>query len=107
MKRGHLLKLVRAGALGLSLMILPGVVAAQSNNNGNTGTNTSTTRTETRVEGDERKDRDFDWGWLGLLGLAGLLGLMPRKRSVQVREMPAQHNPGPAPPVNPNTADRR
>jgi hypothetical protein len=35
--------------------------------------------------GDNRHDRGSDWGWLGLIGLAGLLGL--RKRN----EAPARH----------------
>jgi len=30
--------------------------------------------TTTQTTGDETGDRDFDWGWLGLLGLAGLAG---------------------------------
>lgn len=32
------------------------------------------TAATTRVMENER-DEDFDWGWIGLLGLAGLLGL--------------------------------
>jgi MYXO-CTERM domain-containing protein len=40
-----------------------------------TGT-TSSTSTDTRSVG---RDDDRDWGWIGLLGLAGLLGL--RRRS--------------------------
>ena len=34
---------------------------------------------------DTGRDNDTDWGWLGLLGLAGLLGL--RRRDVH-REVP-------------------
>ncbi|MGI8958447.1 MAG: WGxxGxxG family protein [Bryobacteraceae bacterium] len=36
------------------------------------GTNTSSTRPDDR--------RGFDYGWLGLIGLAGLLGLRKRER---------------------------
>jgi MYXO-CTERM domain-containing protein len=39
-------------------------------------TGTTSTSTDTRSVG---RDDDRDWGWIGLLGLAGLLGL--RRRS--------------------------
>jgi MYXO-CTERM domain-containing protein len=31
------------------------------------------------------RDNDTDWGWVGLLGLAGLLGLKRKERDVSVR----------------------
>jgi MYXO-CTERM domain-containing protein len=43
-------------------------------------TGTGTTGTEMRHDDD---DNDTDWGWIGLLGLAGLLGLR-RKNDVVV-----------------------
>jgi MYXO-CTERM domain-containing protein len=42
----------------------------------NTGTTNGTTHTE--IERDDDDD-DMDWGWIGLLGLAGLLGARPRR----------------------------
>ncbi|HUR97577.1 MAG TPA: WGxxGxxG family protein [Pyrinomonadaceae bacterium] len=47
-----------------------GTVTAQSGTNGRS--DNATTRTS---------DNDTDWGWLGLLGLGGLLGLLPKKRT--------------------------
>lgn len=52
-------------------LILPVMASAQDN---------STTATTTTTV---REDRGFDWGWLGLLGLAGLLG---RNRQPEVRQ---------------------
>jgi hypothetical protein len=99
----NLLKAARAGALTLGLLVLPltAPVSAQNNNNNNNA-GTTTTRTETReerrddVRDDRREEKDRDWGWVGLFGLAGLLGLIPRKRVPVVRET---HNP-PGPDVS-------
>src|SRR3712207_4675558 len=81
---------LRASALGLSLFTFTAVPAlAQSNDNGAAGANTNATTNREERRDDRRDDRreyrgdrddDRDWGWLGLLGLGGLLGLMPRKR---------------------------
>ncbi|HEX8281910.1 MAG TPA: WGxxGxxG family protein [Pyrinomonadaceae bacterium] len=88
---------VRAIALGFTLLAFASAPAsAQSNNNNAAGgsNNNATTNREERRE-DRRDDRreyrgdrddDRDWGWLGLLGLGGLLGLMPRKRVPVVHE---------------------
>ena len=59
--RKHLLMSVMVAALGIASVS----VNAQN-------TTAGTDRTVTRVE------NDMDWGWLGLLGLAGLLGLKRR-----------------------------
>ncbi|MET1014601.1 MAG: WGxxGxxG family protein [Paenisporosarcina sp.] len=40
---------------------------------GNTYANTNATNNN--AVADEAGDDDMDWGWIGLLGLAGLLGL--------------------------------
>jgi MYXO-CTERM domain-containing protein len=44
---------------------------SQGSSTGATGTTTAPTDTTVRRD----SDRGFDWGWLGLLGLAGLIGL--------------------------------
>jgi hypothetical protein len=88
---------VRALTLGFTLLAFSSAPAfAQSNNNngGAAGSNNATTNSAERRD-DRRDDRrenrgdrddDRDWGWLGLLGLGGLLGLMPRKRVPVVHE---------------------
>ena len=43
----------------------------------------------------DRNDDDTDWGWIGLLGLAGLLGLR-RPRDVVVRDTPRTTTAGDA-----------
>ena len=59
-------RLAAAGLLVSVLSVAP--VHAQQDT---TASNSATPNTVTRY--DDR--RGFDWGWLGLLGLAGLLGL--------------------------------
>ncbi len=64
---------VSAFVLGFAVItVLP--TSAQTN-----ATNNNRTDTTRVVE----RDNDFDWGWLGLLGLAGL---MPKKRQVEVHQ---------------------
>ncbi|HEX7174064.1 MAG TPA: WGxxGxxG family protein [Pyrinomonadaceae bacterium] len=81
MKRTEAFKVLRSGALGLTLAALVSAAPAQAqnSNNNNSGRDVTTNRADDnrRVA---RDDDDRDWGWLGLLGLAGLLGLMPKKR---------------------------
>ena len=102
-------EIARAGALGLCLLLPAATAWAQTNdNNNNAGTNTRTETRDERRDGGERRvaDRDGDthWGWLGLLGLAGLRGVMPRKRApvvVEERRDVRDADPrdrGPAPP---------
>ena len=91
MKRSDLSKAIGAGIIAAGLALAPAHLpaSAQTDTTGGTtgGTNSTTTTTtpgSADVAGAET-DRDFDWGWLGLLGLSGLLGLIPRKREENVR----------------------
>lgn len=85
---------VRASALGFTLLAFAATPAsAQSNNNnGPAGVNNNTVTANREERRDDRReyrgerDNDRDWGWVGLLGLGGLLGLMPRKRVPVVHE---------------------
>ena len=62
------LKTIRYAVLTAGLML--GTLSAQ------TSTDTSSTATDTSMSRTHTDDRrGFDYGWLGLLGLAGLLGL--------------------------------
>jgi len=91
MKRSDLSKAIGAGIIAAGLALAPAHLpaSAQTDTTGGTtgGTNSTTTTTtpgSADVAGTET-DRDFDWGWLGLLGLSGLFGLIPRKREENVR----------------------
>jgi len=90
MKRSDLSKAIGAGIIAAGLALAPAHLpaSAQTDTTGGTtnGTNSTTTTTSPRsdVAGADT-DRDFDWGWLGLLGLSGLFGLIPRKREENVR----------------------
>ncbi|MEG4228527.1 WGxxGxxG family protein [Microcoleus sp. N9_B2] len=90
MKRSDLSKAIGAGIIAAGLAIAPAHLpaSAQTDTTGGTtpGTNNTTTTTTPRSDVyNAETDRDFDWGWLGLLGLSGLLGLIPRKREENVR----------------------
>ena len=50
-----------------------------------------TTAVTDRATMDRQEDRD-NWGWIGLLGLAGLLGL--RRREPETRENVRMRQPG-------------
>ena len=66
-----------AVALSASLLIgTAGATFAQTPGGGTTGGATTANRTD---------DRDTDWSWLGLLGLIGLAGLIPRNRHHDAR----------------------
>ncbi len=54
-------------------MVAAGLALATAN--AQTGTDTSSTATNSMTTTHTDDRRGFDWGWLGLLGLAGLLGL--------------------------------
>jgi hypothetical protein len=69
----------KLAALALIIPLLLGsatAILAQTPGGGTTGTATTTNRDD---------DGDFDWGWVGLLGLIGLAGLIPQKRAPDVR----------------------
>ena len=90
MKRSDLSKAIGAGIIAAGLALAPAHLpaSAQTDTTGGTtnGTNSTTTTTSPRSDvASADTDRDFDWGWLGLLGLSGLLGLIPRKREENVR----------------------
>jgi hypothetical protein len=65
-------KHIAAAALGATLLLGPLVETsfAQTTTGAGAGGNQTTA--------DRSDDDDFDWGWLGLLGLGGLAGLMRR-----------------------------
>ncbi len=75
--RSFLAKGIGAGALALSLSVLPSILPA------------SATTTDPTVPGgtvtDVENDDGFDWGWLGLLGLIGLAGLKGRDHDTSAR----------------------
>jgi hypothetical protein len=87
MKRSNLSKAIGAGILAAGLAVVPANLPASAQTDTAPGTNSRTTTTTTPRSDvyNTDADRDFDWGWLGLLGLSGLFGLMPRKREENVR----------------------
>jgi len=89
MKRSDLSKAIGAGIIAAGLALAPAHLpaSAQTDTTGGTtgGTNNTTTTTTGSDVATADANRDFDWGWLGLLGLSGLFGLIPRKREENVR----------------------
>jgi len=57
----------------LSMPVFAQGTTGSGNTAGSTAAPVTTTGTDTTTRRDT--DRGFDWGWLGLLGLAGLMGL--------------------------------
>jgi hypothetical protein len=83
MKR-HFSQVIGAGALAVSLAVLPFTIPVQAQTNNDTGA--STVNPNTRVYNDNASEnRNFDWGWLGLLGLLGLAGLAGKKNDEPTR----------------------
>lgn len=86
MKLSNLSKVVSAGAIAASLAVLPLAIPAQAQTQ-NTAPDTTYNQRTGAVDVIETND-DFDWGWLGLLGLGGLAGLIPKKRQEPVHTRP-------------------
>lgn len=93
MKRSDLSKIVGAGVLSLSMVVLPAYAQTSTTPDttntapGTTTTAPGTTTGTTQTQGTDYRateNRGFDWGWLGLIGLAGLAGLA-RKREEPTR----------------------
>ena len=84
MKRSDLSKAIGAGIIAAGLALAPAHLPASAQTDTTGGTNNTTTTTRGSDVATADTDRDFDWGWLGLLGLSGLLGLIPRKREENV-----------------------
>ncbi len=85
MKRSDLSKAIGAGIIAAGLALVPAHLPASAQTDTTGGTNNTTTTTTGSDVATADADRDFDWGWLGLLGLSGLFGLIPRKREENVR----------------------
>ena len=85
MKRSDLSKAIGAGIIAAGLALAPAHLPASAQTDTTGGTNNTTTTTTGSDVASADTDRDFDWGWLGLLGLSGLFGLIPRKREENVR----------------------
>ena len=85
MKRSDLSKAIGAGIIAAGLALAPAHLPASAQTDTTGGTNNTTTTTTGSDVASAETDRDFDWGWLGLLGLSGLFGLIPRKREENVR----------------------
>lgn len=81
MNHRHVLRRLGVAAL-VAACAFP--VASQTTGAGSPGAATSTGTTDaTTTRTEPREDDDREWGWIGLLGLAGLVGLR-RKKDVTV-----------------------
>ncbi len=74
---------LRIGVLALVLMLSAGPVNAQSNVNTRQPTTITTDRDNNAVRTTTERDNNTDWGWIGLFGLLGLAGLLPKKRTIE------------------------
>jgi hypothetical protein len=79
----RLTKTIRTAVLSLGLAAASAGMASAQQGGGAGGTTGATTGGTTGGTGgttDTRRDnRGFDWGWLGLIGLAGLIPLFTRR----------------------------
>jgi len=75
MKRSDLSKAIGAGIIAAGLALAPAHLPASAQTDTTGGTN-STTTTTTLGSDVASADNNFDWGWLGLLGLQGFVGLL-------------------------------
>lgn len=91
MKRSNLSKFALIGAFTLSLAVLPTTLFASAQTSSSTAPSTTTSTTADQTSRSQENNHDFNWGWLGLLGLTGLLGLRKREVSNAYRD-PADHN---------------
>ena len=98
MKRSDLSKAIGAGIIAAGLALVPAHLPASAQTDTTGGTTGGTNSTTTTTSGSDvaSADADFDWGWLGLLGLSGLLGLIPRKREENVRHTTTTRDRDPA-----------
>ena len=71
------LKTVRLFLLAAGLALTTATAQTATDTSTSAGTDTNATHTNDR--------RGFDWGWLGLLGLAGLLGLRRANHLTETR----------------------
>ena len=86
MKCSDLSKVIGAGIIAAGLALAPAHLPASAQTDTTGGTNSTTTKTTPGSDvASADADRGFDWGWLGLLGLSGFFGLIPRKREENVR----------------------
>ena len=73
MKTNAITKVLAAGAVALSLAVLPASAQTGGTGTGTTGTDATGTTTRTNYD-NNNDDRGGYWGLMGLLGLFGLLG---------------------------------
>lgn len=71
MRSTHLKTCAIALAAALSMPVFAQGTTGSGSSTGSTGATSTTADTTVRRD----TDRGFDWGWLGLLGLAGLMGM--------------------------------
>lgn len=71
------MRVTSTGILSLGLAL--GLAQAQTGTGNGPGTTRDQGGVAAATDRDTRGKTGMDWGWLGLIGLAGLLGLVPRR----------------------------